>query len=80
MRARHPLRLADAAVFVGLFFLAAAGLALAAGAVFRAPSVLRPAVEGLPSRSAIRSSASLSETESGAIDFGIVALTLPQLT
>ena len=49
-----------------------------AGAPFA--GALRAAGAGLPSRSAISSTASASVIESGRVDFGMVALTLPQLT
>src|SRR5579872_5004500 len=64
LAARSPL--AALSLFSGLSALAVGLFALSAA--------------GRPSFSAIKSSASESVTASGEIDFGIVALTLPQLT
>src|SRR5271169_2907679 len=66
------LPFAGAAFFAAAFGLAAPGAFAAAG--------FRAGLAGLPSRSAISSIASCRVIASSAIDLGIVALTLPQLT
>src|SRR5271170_2073081 len=66
------LPFAGTAFFAAAFGLAAPGAFAAAG--------FRAGLAGLPSRSAISSIASCRVIASSAIDLGIVALILPQLT